>query len=397
MENETATSITARSLRRRSPRRRTRGLMQDKRGRWWIDYRTPEGRRRRKLYGTHEAAKTALAKIDLAKKDRTYTDPHTSPTFKEFSETYLKTVSIHKKSHDRETWLMKNLADFFGTSKLCKIERSRVLEFRIARLKSVSKATVNREISLLRHMFNVAIDQNFLGVNPARGGIGMKTFKEQPRERYLEMVEVDSLLTAIQARILKNSKDPLKTSARKSWQYLHTAVVMALHTGMRKGEILGLKWEHVNWQRKTVLLTDTKNSESRRLPIDAILLRELSDHRTRVKNEDLVFPSYDRNGKIVPLNDVNGSFEKALSDAGIVNFRFHDLRHTFASHYMMSGGQLYTLSKILGHKDLKMTQRYAKLSSQFIDGERDRMDTIWTPAPISDSETSSQTPTKYVQ
>jgi hypothetical protein len=63
----------------------------------------------------------------------------------------------------------------------------------------------------------------------------------------------------------------------------------------------------------------------------------------------------------------------------------------------MSGGQLYTLSKILGHKDLKMTQRYAKLSSQFIDGVRERMDTIWTPAPISDSETSSQTPTKYVQ
>jgi integrase len=331
------------------------------------------------------------------KKDRTYTNPHASPTFKEFSETYLKTVSIHKKSHDRETWLRKDLTDFFGTSKLCKIERSRVLEFRIARLKSVSKATVNREVSLLRHMFNVAIDQNFLGVNPARGGIGMKAFKEQPRERYLEMVEVDSLLTAIQARILKNSSDPLKTSALKCWQFLHTAVVMALHTGMRKGEILGLTWEHVNWERKTVLLTDTKNGESRRLPIDAILLRELSDHRTRVTNEVLVLPSYDRNGKVVPRNDVNGSFEKALSDAGSANFRFHDLRHTFASQYMMSAGQLCTLSKILGHKDLRMTQRYAKLSSQFIDGERDRMDTIWTPAPISDSATSSQTPTKHVQ
>jgi integrase len=99
----------------------------------------------------------------------------------------------------------------------------------------------------------------------------------------------------------------------------------------------------------------------------------------------------------VPLNDVNGSFEKALSDTGIANFRFHDLRHTFASHYMMNGGELYTLSKILGHKDLKMTQRYAKLSSKFIEGERGRMDTIWTPAQISDSATSSQTPNKYLQ
>lgn len=89
----------------------------------------------------------------------------------------------------------------------------------------------------------------------------MKAFKEQARERYLEMGEVETLLTSIQARILKNSSDKLKAAARKSWQYLHTAVVMALHTGMRKGEILGLRWENVNWERKTLLLLDTKNGE----------------------------------------------------------------------------------------------------------------------------------------
>jgi hypothetical protein len=146
-----------------------------------------------------------------------------------------------------------------------------------------------------------------------------------------------------------------------------------------------------------LLLVDTKNGESRRLPIDSILLHELSEHRTRVKNEELVFPSFERNGNVVPLNDVNGSFDKALSDVGIKNFRFHDLRHTFASHYMMSGGELYTLSKILGHKDLKMTQRYAKLSSKFIEGELGRMDIIWTPAQIPTSETTNQEPTKCLQ
>ena len=397
MENETATPITVRAPRRPSPRRKTRGLMQDKRGRWWIDYYTPEGKRRRKLYGTHAAAKTALAKIDLAKEDQTYTDPHASPNFKEFSENYLATVSIHNKSHNRVTRLMKNLIEFFGESKLSKVERERVIQYRISRLKTVSKATVNREVSLLRHMFNVAIDLKIVSRNPARGGIGMKAFKEQERERYLEMGEVETLLTAIQARIVKNSADKLKASARKSWQYLHTAVVMALHTGMRKGEILGLKWEHVNWERRTLLLVDTKNGESRGLPIDSILLRELSEHRTRVKHEELVFPSFDRNGKVVPLADVKGSFGRVLKDCGITNFRFHDLRHTFASHYMMSGGELYTLSKILGHKDLKMTQRYAKLSSKFIEGERGRMDTIWTPAPIPASNDQNQTQSKYLQ
>jgi site-specific recombinase XerD len=116
-----------------------------------------------------------------------------------------------------------------------------------------------------------------------------------------------------------------------------------------------------------------------------------------VKNEELVFPSFDDNGKVVPMADVKGSFGRVLKDAGITNFRFHDLRHTFASHYMMKGGQLYSLSNILGHKDLKMTQRYAKLSLEYMDSQRDRMDTIWTPAPIPSSEARSQTPTKYVQ
>jgi integrase len=231
----------------------------------------------------------------------------------------------------------------------------------------------------------------------ARGGIGMKAFKEQSRERYLEMLEVDSLLTAIQARILKNSSDPLRTSARKSWQYLHTAVVMALHTGMRKGELLGLKWEHVNWERKTVLLTDTKNGKSRRLPIDAILLRELSDHRTKVKNEDLVFPSYDRNGKVVPLNDVNGTFEKAVSNAGIANFRFHDLRQHVRES--LHDGRRPTLYAFEDPRTQRLEDDPAVRKAVFAVHRRgrDRMDTIWTPAPISDSETSSQTPTKYLQ
>lgn len=371
--------------------------MQDKRGRWWIDYRTPEGQRRRKLCGTHDSAKTELAKIDLAKKSETFIDPNASPTFKDFAETYLETVSTHKESHDREIRLMKNLVYFFTGSKLSKVKRSRVLEYRKNRLKSVSPSTVNREIALLRHMFNVAIDQGLVGLNPARGGPGMKAFKEQRRMRYLEMSEIETLLSAIQARIVKNSSDKLKASARKSWQYLHAAVVMALHTGMRKGEILGLKWDSVNWEKRMLLLTHTKNGEPRRLPIDTILLHELSEHRARIKNNELVFPSFDRDGNVIPLADVKGSFGRALKDAAIDNFRFHDLRHTFASHFMMGGGNLYTLAKILGHMDIKMTQRYADLSPNFIERERDRMDAIWTPTPVSGSETSSQTATKYLQ
>ena len=99
----------------------------------------------------------------------------------------------------------------------------------------------------------------------------------------------------------------------------------------------------------------------------------------------------------MPLADVKGAFGRVLGDAGIGNFRFHDLRHTFASHYMMSGGNLYTLAKILGHKDFKMTQRYADLSPDFIDRERERMDTIWTPAPKPPSDGAVKQAPKYLQ
>jgi integrase len=89
------------------------------------------------------------------------------------------------------------------------------------------------------------------------------------------------------------------------------------------------------------------------------------------------------------------AFGRVLKDAGITNFRFHDLRHTFASHYVMSGGNLYTLSKILGHKDIMMTQRCASLSPEFINRERERLDTIWTIK--TDAEAAPEEAPKYLQ
>ncbi len=389
----------------RKPRRKTRSMFKDNHGRWWLDYYTPEGKRRRKLCGSFEDTRTELARINVAKKEERFIDPHMAPTFETYSRKYLDTVSVHKESHDSETRLMKNLTAFFGTSRLSKIKRSRVIEYRKERVKKVSPTTVNREVALLRHLFNVAIDEGLLAVNPARGGPGLKAFKEQRRTRYLDMDEINALLAAIQARVAKNSTDKLKMNAKKFWEYLHAAVMVAFHTGMRKGEILGLKWEQINWEKRNILLTDTKNGEPRRIPIDTVMLRELSDQRARISNHaneairraEFVFPSYDRDGKIVALADVKVAFGRVLRDAEIRNFRFHDLRHTFASHYMMSGGNLYTLAKILGHKDFKMTQRYADLSPDFIDRERERMDSIWTPAPQTTSDATPNTTTKYLQ
>jgi integrase len=376
--------------------RKYRCMFQDAKGRWWLDYYTPEGKRKRKLCGSHEAAKDALGEIQHAKKRGTYTDESRAPIFEEYAQRYLAKVSINKASGDREERAMKTLVAHFGRTRLSKIKRTEVREYRNDRLKTVKGASVNREIALLRHLFNVAIDDGVVAVNPARGGPGMKAFKEKQRERFLAMPEVDALLGAIRARIQKNQQD--KTGKAKNWQYLHAAVMVALHTGCRKGEILGMKWEQIDWEKRSILLTETKNGKSRRVPIDTMLLRELAEQRQRVGHDArLVFPSYDNAGNVVPLHDVKVSFGIALVDAGIANARFHDLRHTFASHYIMSGGDLYKLSKLLGHSDLKMTQRYAELSPAYIAQERERMDTLWTLAEKAGTHEVALPTTNYVQ
>jgi len=383
---------------RRPSHRKERCLYQDKRGRWHLDYYTPEGKRRRKLInGDYEDAKAALAEIQIAKKRGTFIDANAAPTFRQYAGAYLESVSVHKESHERETRLMQNLKGFFGDARLSKVTRTRVIEYRKIRAKQVKPATVNREIALLRHMFNVAIDQSLVAMNPARGGPGLRAFKESRRNRYIEMDGIANLLAAIDARIAKNSENKLKAPAKKYWQYLHAAVVTALHTGMRKGEILTLRWRQINWEKSRIELEKTKNGDPRRIPMDSILAHELGEHRQRVKNEEFVFPSFDRNGKVVPLADVKVSFGIALKDASITDFRFHDLRHTFASHYAMSGGNLYTLAKILGHKDIKMTQRYADLSPDFMDRERERLDTLWTLPANQPTGKPQQTATKYLQ
>ena len=189
-----------------------------------------------------------------------------------------------------------------------------------------------------------------------------------------------------------------------------------------------------------MFLPRTKNRDPRRIPIDSELLDKLLEHRQRLSllfgkalqeaesklttalqakadrgkisslqssvdrarkwksgAEKWVFPSYDRDGNVVPLKDVKNGFGKLLRNGGIKNFRFHDLRHTFASHYMMGGGNLYTLAKLLGHKDIKMTQRYADLAPDYIDAERDRLDTIWTLVRESQQKGESAVAPKYVQ
>jgi integrase len=140
--------------------------------------------------------------------------------------------------------------------------------------------------------------------------------------------------------------------------YLKPIVITALHTGMRKGEILSLKWSQV--RNGFIYLTNTKTDQPRQIPINKTLLALFQSLPRHIKS-DYVF--CDRNGR--PFGDIRKSFNSALKKAGIENFTFHCLRHTHASWMVMRGASLKVVAEILGHSNIATTQRYAHLSESY--------------------------------
>jgi len=141
--------------------------------------------------------------------------------------------------------------------------------------------------------------------------------------------------------------------------WLKEIVAFALNTGMRQGEILSLKWSQVDLERQEITVLITKNKEPRTLPINDEVQNLLKAKMATRKGSAYVFPS--ESGTMIGKNNLSRAFRKAVKEAGIVKFRFHDLRHTFATRLVRLGTDLYKVAKLLGHKTLAMVMRYAHL------------------------------------
>jgi integrase len=139
--------------------------------------------------------------------------------------------------------------------------------------------------------------------------------------------------------------------------HLRPVVIVAANTGMRRGEILKLKWSQVDLRHGFILLDNTKNGHRREIPINTTV-REVFESISRGPESEYVFPN--RYGD--PYRWLDASFKTACRKAEIHDFKFHDLRHTAASHLIMSGIDITTVKELLGHKTLAMTMRYAHLA-----------------------------------
>jgi len=145
---------------------------------------------------------------------------------------------------------------------------------------------------------------------------------------------------------------------------LRLIVLIALTTGMRVAEIFDLGWEDVMYNEGLLAVrSKLKGGKMRYVPMPPELASEVRRFPVEI-DEDRIFPP--KSGATSGRQRVEGSFEDLLERAAIKGFRFHDLRHTFASWYMMNGGDLYELAKVLGHSNIKMTERYAKLARKHI-------------------------------
>ena len=254
--------------------------------------------------------------------------------FEDFAEDFLETHSkINKRSWRSDEYLLANLKSFFINTFLSNIGAEMVERYKAQRIKQVSPATVNREIALIKTMLNKAVAWGRIPSSPIAGRVVGKLKEKNARERILTSEETGRLIEAASPNL-----KPILT--------------IALNTGMRRNEILSLKWENVNYSAGHVYIDDSKSGRSRKVPMNRLVIDAFMG---LPKRNQLVFYNPETKGS---LKDIKTSFKSACHRAKIKGLRLHDLRHTFATRYIEAGGDIASLSKILGHAKIQMTMRY---------------------------------------
>lgn len=208
-------------------------------------------------------------------------------------------------------------------------------------------------------VFTKALDWNMINEATSKQVHKVKMFKESvTRDKFLSAEELKALLDACDSNVVTITGKTIK----QKQDHLKPIIIFALNTGCRKEEILSLRWEQVDMKHGFINQTKTKNGEGRQIPINDTL-REMLKGLTRRLNVPYVFHVYDEEKRVGKrFGSIKRSFITACKKAGIQGFVFHSLRHTFASHLVMAGVDLTTVSRLLRHKSLTMTLRYSHLA-----------------------------------
>ncbi|MCW4042874.1 MAG: tyrosine-type recombinase/integrase [Candidatus Bathyarchaeota archaeon] len=319
-------------------------------GKWYVDF-TFNKKRIRKFGGyTKEQARNTLAKMRIEKLDERlgFKKPKQSDiAFDQFAREFIEIYSKqNKKSWKRDEFSLISLRPFFKGKTIQDIGPEFVERYKAKRKTEVSPATVNRDLAFLKTMFNKAVEWGRLESSPVTN---VKKFKEpNSKERILNASEMTRLIDAAN-------------------NHLKPILIIALNTGMRRGEILSLKWENVNPLKRCIHLEDSKAGKSRDIPMNGLVVEALSAIR-----QDHVYVFYNpMTGG--PLKDIKTAFKTACKNAEIKDLRFHDLRHTSATKMIEIGVDIVTLSRILGHSTIQMTTRYCNPNAETMKNAVDKL------------------------
>lgn len=314
-------------------------------GVWWIRFIDAEGALRREKVGSKSAAITLYGrrKADawqgkkLPKKLRTRL-----VRFSELADDYYEYAKANNAGGDVDKYRIEKLKNAFG---------NRAAEIPIADLREWfneqgwKPGTFNRCRTVLGSIYKLGIENKRIESNPARL---LKPRKEPDgRVRFLNQFEPDEESRFRKAILAKHAKHLPEFE-------------IVLNTGLRRKEqYVRIDWSCVDFLRSDLFVPASKNGESRHIPLNAEALAAFRARYAETKGQGPIFTA-ERGG--VRLLSARHWFEDALTDAGIKNLTWHDLRHTFASRLVMAGVDLRTVAELMGHKKIQMTMRYAHLA-----------------------------------
>lgn len=308
------------------------GIFQ-KKGKWYIDFYL-QGRRIRRAVGhSKRLAEKALKAVqtDIERGEYRF-QKEKKTTFEHLAAEYLEYAKVNKKSWRTDEYNLKALKHNLKGMMISRISSKHIEDLKREWLEKVSPATINRRLSLLRFMFSLGIRWRLADKNPV-------TEVRPLQERRLEM----HILTEDEAeKLIDAAADHLKP-----------IIIVALGTGMRKGEILNLRWSDIDFAVHFIFIKETKSGNARKVPMNGPVAETLKG----IKREgEHVFYYPETKEKI---SNIKRSFKTACRRAALPDLRFHDLRHSVATTMVSGGVDLVTVKEILGHSKIETTMRYA--------------------------------------
>jgi integrase len=363
---------------------------------YYLEYRNAEGKN--KTYRIGPASNVTVAQArriaedkaaeivkgidiqDQKKRTRQESKKKEVETLKGFLEKmYSGWAATHLKNPTIEAKRIENNFDFLLDFPMADIQPWAIEKWRSEQLGAgKAKATVNRDLANLRSVLSKAVDWEILQFHPLQK-IKPLRLDQQKTIRFLSPEEEIRLLEALNQRertIVEGRESGNRWRQERGHQlmpslagrafadHLKPMILVSLNTGMRRGEVFNLKWQDVQLNETSGIITiqgsGAKSGQTRHIPMNDIVNRTLKSWNDQSSGDGFVFPG--KEGR--RFDNVTTSWSKLLTDANIQNFRWHDMRHHFASRLVMKGVDINTVRELLGHADTKMTLRYAHLAPE---------------------------------